>query len=135
MWAVNMEGSLGLWTLEVLLSMEATSVSQPGCMIQNGMCPVCPVGVLTSANVVPVRVKGTHLLVGSRLYDVAPRGKLHTARVLQVLRVRLDEVSRGDIAHGDTTGLVVRHVCLWDRDGRAARSCLVVPCGGGVPTS
>lgn len=64
---------------------------------------------LTSADVVPVLVVGAHLLVGSGLHQVAPRGQLDTASVLQVLGVGLDEVSRGDIAHGDSSGLVVRH--------------------------
>lgn len=64
---------------------------------------------LTGADVVPVLVVGAHLLVGSGLDQVAPRGELDTAGVLQVLGVRLDEVSRGDIAHGDSSRLVVRH--------------------------
>lgn len=68
-----------------------------------------PPSSLTGADVVPVLVVGAHLLVGSGLDQVAPRGQLDATGVLEVLGVSLDEVSRGDIAHGDPSGLVVRH--------------------------
>lgn len=97
------------------------SLSAVNCCCQSACLAVSsPAPSLTGADVVPVLVVGAHLLVGSGLNQVAPRGQLDATGVLEVLGVSLDEVSRGDIAHGDPSGLVVRHGA-WLRTRRVDR--------------
>ena len=89
--------------------------------VETAACPASLTSVgrlLTGADVVPVGVVRAHLLVRGSLHHVAPRGQLHASGVLEVLGVCLDEVSRGDIAHGDTSWLVVRHNYLGRVDKR-----------------